>query len=153
MYIQFIFILIAICILTLSIMKYKEGQCVKANTPEAANIKIRLKTINQRISNQISQMSLISSRVNQILLNYSNFKFSINGAQVNKEKSFASLQVDQSSSATVSNPTFIFTFIESPQGETGDSGNQGLPGIQGNSGNDGVNGVTGYWGERGGCYK
>jgi len=155
MYTQFIFILVAISVLTLSIlsiMKYKEGQCVLPNTPEAENVQIRTNTINQRISDQTSKIASISSRVNQILLNYSNFRFSVNGAQVDKDKTSPSFEIDQSSSATVSNPTFTFILTESPKGEKGDMGNQGLPGTRGNGGNDGANGLPGYWGQRGGCY-
>lgn len=155
MYIQFIFILVAISILTLSIlsiMKYKEGQCVLPNTQEAKNVQIRTKTINQRISDQTSKMASISSRINQILLNYSNFRFSVNGAQVDNNQTSPSFVIDQSSSATVSNPTFTFTFVKSPEGEKGDMGNQGLPGTRGNGGNNGANGLPGYWGQRGGCY-
>ena len=155
MYTQFIFILVAIFILTLlilSTMKYKEGQCVLPNTPEAEKVQIRTNTINQRISDQTLQMASISSRINQILLNYSNFRFSVNGAQVDKDQTSPYFEIDQSSSATVSNPTFTFTFTESPKGEKGDMGNQGLPGTRGNGGNSGANGLPGYWGKRGGCY-
>ena len=75
MYILFIFILIAICILTLSLMKYKEGACVEPESKEAKALKIRTTDINQRITDQTDTLSKISSRVNEILLNYSNFKY------------------------------------------------------------------------------
>jgi hypothetical protein len=151
MYIQFIFVLIAICILTLSITKYKEGQCVMPGTPEAAKVKTRSNDINKRISDQTATLTNISSRVNQILLNYSDFKFSINNVQVDPNAKTASITIDQSDTATVSNPTMNFTLITSPKGEKGDSGNQGLPGDPGDGGSSGTNGLPGYWGQRGGC--
>jgi len=152
MYIQFIFVLLTICILTLSITKYKEGQCVIPDTPEAEKIQTRSNTINKRISDQTTNLTNISKRVNQILLNYSDFKFSINNVQVDQNAKTASIQIDYSDKATVSNPTLNFTLIKSPKGDIGDPGNQGLPGEQGNGGTNGGNGLPGYWGSSGGCY-
>jgi len=153
MYIQFIFILVAICILTLSITKYKEGQCVKAGTPEAEKVQIRANTINKRISGQNAALRSINSRVNQILLNYSDFKFSIKSVDVDSKSTLANLNIDHSKDASVSNPSFIFTLVTSPKGDMGDPGNQGLTGVQGPRGDSGSNGVSGYWGQRGGCSK
>lgn len=151
MYIHFIFILIAICILTflLSNLKYKEGQCVTPDTPEAKKIQTRANFINKRISNQTADMTSINSRVNKILLNYSDFKFSISGVDMEAKSNMSRLEIDKKS--TLSNPTFIFTLAASPKGDIGDDGKQGLPGIKGDPGTSGANGLPGYWGERGGC--
>jgi len=153
MYTQFIFILIAICILTLSIMKYKEGACVKPKSKEAANLKIRANIINQRITDQTNSLTEISSRVNQFLLNYTNFKFSITNVNVdNKTDAYTNLDIDRDSKGSgLSKPSFIFTLVASPPGDEGDEGNQGIPGNKGDPGNKAANGLPGYWGQRGGC--
>jgi hypothetical protein len=89
--------------------------------------------------------------MNDLLTNYSDFKFSVNGVNINTANGAKpSLEIDPSSS--LSNPGFIFTLILSPNGEKGDPGNQGYPGLQGSQGDGGNNGFPGYWGSRGGCY-
>jgi hypothetical protein len=148
MYLQFILVLVAVCILTLSISKYKEGQCVMPGTPEAKNVLTRVNIINKKISDQTDKITKISARVNEILLNYSNFKFSIKSVQVDPSSSSASIQIDGS---TVSNPNLSFTLTKSPKGDVGDYGNQGRPGAKGDSGEGGNNGFPGYWGISGGC--
>lgn len=150
MYILFIFILIAICILTLSLMKYKEGACVEPKSKEAKALKIRTNDINERITDQTDTLSKISSRVNEILLNYSNFKFFITSVNVDNEtNASANLEIDDKS--TLSSPNFIFTLVTSPVGDKGDEGNQGIPGNKGDPGKEMANGLPGYWGQRGGC--
>jgi hypothetical protein len=156
MYIQFIFILIAICILTLSITKYKEGQCVKVGSPEAKRLTIRTNKINKRITDQTEDLTKISSRVNKILLNYSNFKFSIVDVKVDSGTKLTNLEIDKPSNTDESkttgiNPGLIFTLIPSPDGDKGDMGNQGLPGERGIDGDSSANGLPGYWGQKGGC--
>jgi hypothetical protein len=148
MYLQFILVLVAVCILTLSISKYKEGQCVMPGTSEGNKVLTRVNIINRKISDQTAYLTEISARVNKILLNYSNFKFSIKSVQVDPSSSSASIQIDGS---TVSNPNLSFTLTKSPKGDVGDYGNQGRPGAKGDSGEGGNNGFPGYWGISGGC--
>lgn len=134
-------------------MKYKEGICVKPKSKEAAKLKIRANEINQRITDQTNNLTEISSRVNQFLLNYTNLKFSITNVNVdNKKDAYTNLDIDRDSKGSnLSNPSFIFTLVASPPGEEGDEGNQGIPGNKGDSGNKAANGLPGYWGQRGGC--
>ena len=149
MYLQFILVLVAVCILTLSISKYKEGQCVMPGTSEGNKVLTRVNIINQKISDQTAYLTEISARVNKILLNYSNFKFSIGSVQVDPSSNSASIKMDETMS--LSNPTLSFTLIKSPKGDVGDFGNQGRPGIRGEKGDSGNNGLPGYWGRPGGC--
>jgi hypothetical protein len=151
MYVQFILVLLFISILTLSVSKYKEGQCVQPNSPEGNQVATRVRTINARLSDQTNILADIRTRMNDLLTNYSDFKFSVNGVNINTANGAKpSMQIDPSS--TLSNPGFIFTLILSPNGEKGDPGNQGYPGLQGSQGDGGNNGFPGYWGSRGGCY-
>lgn len=158
MHTQFIFILLAICILTFILLpmsgsstEYKEGQCVKEGSPEAVSLQTRAITINKTISKQTDSLTSITSRVNEILLNYSNFKFSVGSVDVDPESTTAQVNIDRADGTTISNPNFLFTLVTSPTGEKGDPGNQGVTGTQGEKGTSGKNGFPGYWGEKGGC--
>jgi len=159
MYTNIIFVLTTICIIMLLLLtsslysrKYKEGQCIKENTPPAALLKTRTNVINKRISEQTDNLTSISARVNEILLKYSNFKFSISGVGIDTDSKKAQVNIDRNEGTTVSNPRFLFTLISSPTGDVGDPGNQGITGIQGQKGMSAASGLPGYWGNRGGCY-
>jgi len=133
--------------------KYKEGQCVNPGTPDADAVEVRTNIINKRVSEQSKSLTSIGDRVNKILSDYSDFKFSISSVEVDPADPLADVHIDQSESAVISNPTFLFRLVKSPVGEVGDIGNQGLPGLRGDSGRSGANGFPGYWGQRGGCSK
>jgi hypothetical protein len=134
-------------------MKYKEGACLKPGSSGATNLKTRINTINQRITDQTNNLTEISSRVNQFLLNYTNFKFSITNVNVdNKTDAYTNLDIDRDSKDSgLSKPSFMFTLVAPPTGDDGDDGNQGIPGNKGVPGNKAANGLPGYWGQRGGC--